>query len=266
MQEKLKSEGKCLFCGKMFSKAGINRHLAAHLNEKESVCRPGKSFLVMVETSKRRASTPYFLSLWMDGKTEMQILDRFLRDIWVECCDHKSEFRKQEDEKVKKGKDKMINNLMMQDKVEEAMRFIMMKYYSEKDEISIFNTANEVFQKGAILEYNFDYCHQFSFPTFLNITVVEEYSVKADSEIVLLSRNEPLVIECTDCEKMSATKICTAHSPYRWLCDECAGKHAKTCSAFNDHAERPVVNSPRVGKCKYFGGKIDTERDGVYQM
>ena len=27
MQEKLKSEGKYLFCGKTFAKAGINRHL-----------------------------------------------------------------------------------------------------------------------------------------------------------------------------------------------------------------------------------------------
>jgi hypothetical protein len=30
MQEKIKSEGKCLFCGKTFDKAGINRHLATH--------------------------------------------------------------------------------------------------------------------------------------------------------------------------------------------------------------------------------------------
>ena len=266
MQNKLKSEGKCLLCGKMFSKAGINRHLAAHLKEKEIVCRPGKSFLVMVETSKRRASTPYFLCLWIDGKSEMETLDRFLRDIWLECCDHKSEFRKQEDEKLKKEKDKKIHNLIQQDRMEEAMRFIGMNYYSEDDEISIFNTANEVFQKGAVLEFNFDYCHQFASPTFLNITVIEEYFVKADSEIVLLSRNEPLAIICRDCGKMSASKMCIAHQQYRWLCDECAQEHAKICSAFNDNAAKQIVNSPRMGTCRYAGGTIDTERDGIFQM
>ena len=33
-EEKLKSEGKCLFCEKTFSKAGINRHLQTHLEGK----------------------------------------------------------------------------------------------------------------------------------------------------------------------------------------------------------------------------------------
>ena len=95
-------KGKCLFCGKTLTQTGINRHLATHLKEKSAKGNSGKSFLVKVETSKRRAPTPYFLSLWIDGETEMQTLDRFLRDIWLECCDHQSDFRKTQDEKVKK--------------------------------------------------------------------------------------------------------------------------------------------------------------------
>jgi hypothetical protein len=44
MQEQIKSEGKCLFCGKTFAKAGINRHLATHLREKVKTGKKGLSF------------------------------------------------------------------------------------------------------------------------------------------------------------------------------------------------------------------------------
>jgi hypothetical protein len=35
MTEELKSEGKCLYCGKMFSQRGIGKHLATHLAQME---------------------------------------------------------------------------------------------------------------------------------------------------------------------------------------------------------------------------------------
>jgi hypothetical protein len=92
MQKKIKSEGKCLFCGKTFAKAGINRHLVKHLEEKSNDKKDGCSFLVKVETDKSWGTTPYFLSLWIDGDTTMKTIDKFLRDIWLECCGHLSEF------------------------------------------------------------------------------------------------------------------------------------------------------------------------------
>ena len=268
MQEEIKSKGKCLFCGKMLAKIGINRHLAIHLKEKASRSNAGKSFLVMVETRKGRASTPYFLCLWIDGKIEMAVFDRFLRDIWLECCDHKSDLRKRQGDMVKKIKDDFIHNLMEEDKVEEAMRFITMNYFDEADEVSIYDKAERIFKKGVVLDYDFDYNYHFSSPTPLSITVIEEYAVEADSEIVLLSRNEPLAIMCSTCKKMPAKHICTACFQYinAIFCDDCAKKHAKSCGTFNNYADRPIVNSPRMGMCKYKGGKIDKERDGAFTI
>jgi len=92
MQEKIKSEGVCLFCGKTFAKAGINKHLITHLDEIAKSGQAGKSFLVKVETDKCWGATPYFLSLWVDGSTTMKTIDKFLRDIWLECCGHLSKF------------------------------------------------------------------------------------------------------------------------------------------------------------------------------
>ncbi|MDR2873752.1 MAG: hypothetical protein LBV42_03285 [Methanobrevibacter sp.] len=76
----LKSEGKCLFCGKTFTKAGTNRHLKNHLKEKEAENKKGKSYLVKVEHNLY-GSLSYFLSLWIDGETSMKDIDSFIRAI-----------------------------------------------------------------------------------------------------------------------------------------------------------------------------------------
>jgi hypothetical protein len=114
------------------------------------------------------------------------------------------------------------------------------------------------------LEYEYD----FGSSTDLLITVMDEYPVKADEKIVLLSRNEPLEWLCDSCKKEPATQICPVHD---WdedsmFCDKCAKKHAKKCSDFEEYAAMPAVNSPRRGVCAYTGGRIDTERDGVFKM
>jgi hypothetical protein len=62
-QEKIKSEGICLFCGNTFSKAGINRHLKTHLEGKSSEHKPRISFLLKIEANPCYGTAPYFLSL-----------------------------------------------------------------------------------------------------------------------------------------------------------------------------------------------------------
>jgi hypothetical protein len=261
MQEKFKSEGKCLYCEKMYAKSGINRHLATHLKEKAAKGKFGKSFLVKVEPEKSFVPEPYFLSLWIDGETDMDTFDHFLRYIWLECCGHESEF---EDLTIKTDDEiqNTMNNLIMGGKIEEFLQ-IVISFEAER-KVSMSNEAKNVFRKGRILDYNYD----FEDTTSLVITVMEEYPVKADSEIELLSRNEPLSIMCSVCEIIPATLICTAdtHLGKTIFCPQCAEKHSKTCSDFDDYAARAVVNSPRKGKCCYTGGSIDIERDGVYQL
>jgi hypothetical protein len=259
-EEKLKSEGKCLFCGKTFSKAGVNRHLKTHLENKSSDNKVGTSFLLKVETNPYWGTTPYFLSLWIDGETKMVELDDFLRGIWLECCGHMSAFRDpkrqrgggmwnffEAEELLQKGKTKEYEKLM-----EESA-----------GEIPMSRKAKKVFCQDYKLEYEYD----FGSTTELLITTLAQYPFKADKSIVLLSRNEPPKIMCSDCGKEPATKICTVcmYEDNALFCEKCAKKHEKECSDFEDYAAMPVVNSPRMGVCGYEGGTIDVERDGVYQ-
>ncbi|MDR3245329.1 MAG: hypothetical protein LBT50_02730, partial [Prevotellaceae bacterium] len=92
MEQNLKSEGKCLFCGKTFAKTSINRHLKIHLDQKETENPKEKSYFVKVETDTHYGTMPYFLSLGVDSAATMQYIDDFLRNIWLECCEHLSAF------------------------------------------------------------------------------------------------------------------------------------------------------------------------------
>lgn len=261
-QEKMKSVGKCLFCDKEYAKAGINRHLNKHLEDKARENKPGLSFLVKVEADPKWGSSPYFLSLWIDGTTKMQAVDQFLRDIWLECCGHMSAFTNpairykrggayfdywDAQELLEKGEVKEYENMMEQG----------------RGEIPLSRKAKDALAKDLKLEYEYD----FGSTSALLLSVLAEYPVQADDEIVLLSRNEPLEIYCDACGKESATMMCTVHD---WeeddmFCAKCAKKHAKACSDFEDYAAMPVVNSPRMGVCDYTGGEIDKERDDVFQ-
>jgi len=220
MQKQFKLEGKCLFCGEISAKADINKHLSTHLSELSKSGQAGKSFLVQVTAEP----IPHFLNLWIDGEAEMETIDKFLRDIWLDCCGHLSEFEGNVGAKK----------------------------------------AGSVFKKGKQLSYEYD----FGSPTRLFLTVVDEYPVKADKKIVLLSRNEPIDLMCSTCKKAPAIQICSVcqYEQYALFCNKCAPKHAKKCEDFADYAAMPVVNSPRMGVCGYTGGSIDKERDGVFQL
>jgi len=253
MKEIYKSQGQCLFCGKMFSKAGIIRHLSAHLSEIAVKEQRGKSFLLKIGTSKRHESTPYFLSLWVDGETTLKTIDQFLRDIWLECCRHLSAFS------YPRSKRRSGSGLF--DIMEVFEMLAKGNAETDSDDIPMSRKAKTVFKKGLVLDYEYD----FGSTTALNITVVDEYFVKAEKKVVLLSRNEPIPISCVTCKKAPATQICTAcmYNEDAEFCDKCAKKHAKACDEFDEYASMPVVNSPRMGVCGYTGGIIDTNRDSV---
>lgn len=260
MSEKLKSVGECLFCGKMFSKAGINRHLQKHIEDKMKQGGPGSSFLLKVETNHKWGSGPYFLSLWIDGETDMEDLDCFLRAIWLECCGHMSAFTNPKLRRQRGGMWDFFD-------AEELLSASKNEDYEElmentQGEVPMSRKGKAVFKKGLKLEYEYD----FGSTTSLQVMVVSEYPVKADKKIVLLSRNEPLAIECVSCGK-PATQICTVceYEEEANFCEKCSKKHSKTCEDFEDYAAMPLVNSPRMGVCGYDGGRIDLQRDGIFQ-
>lgn len=88
------TKGFCKYCGKEYTRSGMLRHLEA--------CKERKSKLAM-ETGKRKCkyfqiviSGKYAKAYWLivetSENTTLKELDRFIRDIWVECCGHLRRF------------------------------------------------------------------------------------------------------------------------------------------------------------------------------
>lgn len=259
--ENLNSEGKCLYCNGSFSKSQINRHLQKHLLEKTGN-KPGKSFLIKVEPNPKWGSTPYFLSLWIDGETKMDKLDDFLRMIWLECCGHMSSFTNPLNKR--QGGNifdyEYAYELLDQGKIKEYEKIME----ETQGEVPMSRKAKIAFYKGLKLLYRYDY----GSTTELLVSVIEEYPVKADKAVVLLSRNEPPELLCDICGKEPSIQlcmICYENQVEGLFCAKCAKKHARTCDDFADYSAMRVVNSPRMGVCGYEGGVIDKKRDGVFK-
>ncbi|NWJ97157.1 MAG: hypothetical protein HXX20_15340 [Chloroflexi bacterium] len=234
------SIGKCSFCQEKFGKEEMIAHLERCPQRYKQapliVAIPKLShkkwpqtryFHLVVEGSYRSA---YWMHLEIPAYASLVNLDSFLRYIWLECCGHLSAF--------------------------EIGPFL---YVSMLDEES---TAKEKNMRGARLEmimavgHEFTYEYDYGTTTHLKLKVVGEREGEAigkQSTVCLMARNEPPVITCEKCAKgkeADSTQICMEciWDIGGWLCEKHANAHKK-------HADylRPVVNSPRVGKCGYTG-------------
>jgi len=223
---KLESEGKCYYCNKNYNGSGISRHLSSHLRaiQKENSSNK-KSFHVKVT-----GEGLYFLHLLIGEKTKLENLDSFLRQIWLECCGHLSSF---EIKGVKKSYS--INDWSFDD---------------EEYGLDMNTKLGSLLKKGMKLNYEYD----FGSTTYLEITVINEYSINDNNKITLLSRNEPLELLCDICKKESARVICLMwHDNETMFCGSCSDIHAEKCSDFDDYSKANIVNSPRMGVCGYTG-------------
>ena len=224
MEQELISKGKCLFCEDMFPQNEIGKHLAKHLLNmtKEDTGRSQRNYChVEVEANV------LFLHLLVRGDVSMRIIDQFLRDIWLECCGHLSNFG------------------------------------HKNFKISMNDRVEDIFQPRIKIYHDYDY----GTTTRVFLRAHKQYQLHSIEKIIPLSRNEPLKLMCTSCKKNPAVNICTVcwYEDEAFYCEKCSEDHAGTCEDFSDYAGMPVVNSPRMGECGYDGGSIDTERDGAYK-
>lgn len=225
MEEELISNGKCLYCNQTFGQKTIGKHLESHLSNMEKADKNDKTSdynHVVVEADVM------FLHLLVRNDAKMGKIDQYLKNIWLECCGHLSEFGNKQ---FKVSKNHLVGDIF-QPKV---------KIYHDYD----FGDTTRVFLKG-----------------------LKSYSLNQKKNIILLSRNEPLNFMCAICKIKPAIYLCTSCNwdDYAFFCEKCSEKHKKECEDYSDYSQMPVVNSPRMGVCGYEGGSIDLERDGVYKI
>ncbi len=221
------SMGTCSLCGKAFSRLSMTRHLMT--------CNlPGPKWLAATPPAERmsnssfhlfvdgRYATAYWMHLAAPAKTSLGVVDAFLRQIWVECCDHLSAFTIE---------GRRYSSAPM-DELEESEMAVQLK---------------RVLRPGMVFSYQYD----FGSTTELRLKVLGlRGRGMPQASVELLARNNPPAILCDRCGTQPATEICIecACRNEGWLCASCAEAHE--CSG---EMRLPVVNSPRVGVCAYTG-------------
>lgn len=219
------SSGKCLFCKQTFAKKEMEAHLDSC--KKIKAVPPGaKVFRILAEGLYE---PDYWLYFDIRADATLFELDRFLRDIWLECCGHLSAFTI--------GKKTYLYQLIEEPHL----------WGPKPEEYSMD------FELKDVLRPELRFMHDYDFGTTtrlgLKVLSLRDGEIKG-KKVKLLARNDPPWIICDECRQRKATLICTECQGIKggWLCEFCARDHECDEEMF-----LPVVNSPRVGMCGYVG-------------
>lgn len=232
------TDGQCFFCGEVYTKRGMNRHLRSCLPESDGEC--SACLLRAVGTHRE----DYWIHMLVRENVTLTKLDSYLREFWLECCNHLSSFQIG-------GTDYDNENPGIAGSAPQGR------------EQSMGIPLGTALEDGGIDE--FGYVYDWGSSTRLTLSVVEtggwELSEIASSSendvstghdgILLVTRNDQPPRECRFCGE-----------PAEYLCQECLmrrGPEAMYCEDCTDEHDcarprfMPVVNSPRSGVCGYRG-------------
>jgi hypothetical protein len=162
-------------------------------------------------------SGDYWLDLEMRGNSALSTLDHYLRAIWLECCDHLSEFS-------------------------------MSGQFGDK--IPQTRKVKAVFANSESIVHFYDF--GTTSETLIKVVGTREGQPTTKHPIALMARNQMPEAPCIKCGK-SAAWLCNEclieDDVWGVLCDE----HAKTHPHHAYGEPIPLCNSPRMGMCGYEG-------------
>ena len=227
-----KSEGICRFCLKTYSGASMGRHLLACKKKKEQdkhiADKSSKNYRIF--HLKINAGKYYWLHVEISAASKLLELDSFLRSIWLECCGHLSAFSIDGFEYEENPGDDFWD-------IKET-RPLTTKIYNA---LGVGDT--------------FDYEYDFGSTTYLTGKVLDERTGTLTNTIQILARNNPYTFECDECGE-KAEHLCIECETF--ICEKCSKEHECGEEMF-----MPVVNSPRMGVCGYWG---ESDYDNFYEQ
>jgi|SRR3989344_1512677 len=203
------SMGECRSCKEKFSGKNINKHITKCLENYEGEI---EAFLL------KAFEGPFWVYFSVPKDKKLIEVDRFLRELWLECCGHLSAF--------------YIGSLTYQS-------------YNELDEERNMNfLIKDVIKEHEKFRYEYD----FGTTTEIDLKCIS--SIKTNSkEISILARNNILDFRCDECnEKAQDVCVQCIWEGNGFLCKACMKKHKCEEPSF-----LPIVNSPRIGMCGFTG-------------
>ena len=215
MNEKIVTQGICNKCKDIVSIRSAKNHINKCLNS-ENKDTPD-AFLLKVQWPHKNPI--YWLYLSLPFKLKLEVLDQFLRDLWLECCGHLSQFT--------------INH----------------KRYSSDFESNQFSTFEEFsmsIQSEKVLVPGLKFTHEYDFgyTTVLLLEVGGLVKSTTNKQIKIIVQNQEPEFKCAFCDK-KAELVSSSEGEY--FCKSCVEEDDEELYLL------PLVNSPRTGVCGYVG-------------
>ena len=91
-KKRIASNGTCSLCGEVFDKATMTNHLKSCRHKRAAPQEDKKKALTFHLLVEGRYQPEYWMHLEVPVHATLIALDQFLRDTWLECCGHMSEF------------------------------------------------------------------------------------------------------------------------------------------------------------------------------
>jgi hypothetical protein len=210
-----------MYCENVVSKANVARHLAGCAGRRQAIERaeqnPGTPETLIHLRVQDKYRGEYWLDLEARGSSTLASLDDYLRAIWLECCNHLSQFGPSLD----------------------SDRTIPMSWRMDR-----------VFRPKVALVHVYDF--GTSSLTRVNAVATREGKATTKRPIALMARNLLPEMPCVVCGK-PATRLCheciNEENTSGALCE----KHAQNHPHVNYGRPIRLVNSPRMGLCGYDG-------------
>lgn len=161
--------GICSYCGEKFSKMRIKKHLDQC--EKRKISNNDEEQDYFCISVQGYYNKEYWLYISVSATVTLKSLDRFLRDIWLECCGHLSSFR--------------INGVDYDSSLEDC-----------------FGSKSMNIKAGQVLYEGLEFVHEYDFgtPTTLKLKVIAlSRAKKRKKSIELMARNVQPQIKCSCC-------------------------------------------------------------------
>ena len=200
----LGDKARCNLCQKEYK--GLKRHLNSCIDKTFEKGRENLYYLIIESDPKR-----YYLHISIRANATLADLDAYIREVWVECCGHMSDFYLRGD----------------------------------RGRIDITTSIKKAFSSSKKLGYIYDY----GTSTYLSVEFVKSFKGKQEHIIKTLARNSYLKVICEQCKKREAVAVCSQcmwNEDEAYLCHSCMPEHKCDMEMF-----LPYVNSPRVGECGY---------------
>lgn len=212
MDKKIMTKGICNKCKQLVTKNSAKSHINKCFNLSEA--HPVDAFMVKVQWPHK--SPIYWLYLSVPFTATLEDLDHFLRETWLECCSHLSQFT--------------INDERFSSSFNPGR-------YSSSEESSMSILSVKVLAPGLKFIHEYD----FGSTTELLLEVVGLIKVETSKKINIMIRNQEPEFECAYCDE-KAVMICSNEDEF--LCESCVDDESFVL---------PLVNSPRTGVCGYSG-------------